>query len=153
MRIGVPTEVKNNEFRVAITPAGAMELTRHDHDVLVQSGAGLGSSISDAEYVAAGAQLRDTADDVWGDAEMVLKVKEPVAEEYHRIRAGQVVFTYLHLAASRECTDAILRAGATAIAYETVELPDEDPVVLLSDGLLDLQHHLGVTPDLVGRVT
>ena len=124
MRIGVPTEVKNNEFRVAITPAGAMELTRHGHDVLVQSGAGLGSSISDAEYVAAGAQLRDTADEVWGDAEMVLKVKEPVAEEYHRIRAGQVVFTYLHLAASRECTDAILRAGATAIAYETVELPD-----------------------------
>ena len=124
MRIGVPTEVKNNEFRVAITPAGAMELSRHGHDVLVQSGAGLGSSISDAEYVAAGAQLRDTADEVWGDAEMVLKVKEPVAEEYHRIRAGQVVFTYLHLAASRECTDAILRAGATAIAYETVELPD-----------------------------
>ena len=124
MRIGVPTEVKNNEFRVAITPAGAMELIRHGHDVLVQSGAGLGSSISDAEYVAAGAQLRDTADEVWGDAEMVLKVKEPVAEEYHRIRAGQVVFTYLHLAASRECTDAILRAGATAIAYETVELPD-----------------------------
>lgn len=124
MRIGVPTEVKNNEFRVAITPAGAMELTRHGHDVLVQSGAGLGSSISDAEYVAAGAALRDTADEVWGDAEMVLKVKEPVAEEYHRIRAGQVVFTYLHLAASRECTDAILRAGATAIAYETVELPD-----------------------------
>ena len=116
MRIGVPTEVKNNEFRVAITPAGAMELTRHGHDVLVQSGAGQGSSISDAEYVAAGAQLRDTADEVWGDAEMVLKVKEPVAEEYHRIRAGQVVFTYLHLAASRECTDAILRAGATAIA-------------------------------------
>jgi len=124
MRIGVPTEVKNNEFRVAITPAGAMELTRHGHDVLVQSGAGQGSSISDAEYVAAGAQLRDTADEVWGDAEMVLKVKEPVAEEYHRIRAGQVVFTYLHLASSRECTDAILRAGATAIAYETVELPD-----------------------------
>ena len=124
MRIGVPTEVKNNEFRVAITPAGAMELTRHGHDVLVQSGAGLGSSISDAEYVAAGAQLRDTADEVWGDAEMVLKVKEPVAEEYHRICAGQVVFTYLHLVASRECADAILRAGATAIAYETVELPD-----------------------------
>ncbi len=124
MRIGVPTEVKNNEFRVAITPAGAMELTRHGHDVLVQSGAGQGSSISDAEYVAAGAQLRDTADEVWGDAEMVLKVKEPVAGEYHRIRAGQVVFTYLHLAASRECTDAILRVGATAIAYETVELSD-----------------------------
>ena len=132
MRIGVPTEVKNNEFRVAITPAGAMELTRHGHDVLVQSGAGQGSSISDAEYVAAGAQLRDTADEVWGDAEMVLKVKEPVAGEYHRIRAGQVVFTYLHLAASRECTDAILRAGTTAIGYETVELPDGSLPLLAS---------------------
>ena len=98
-----------------------MELTRHGHDVLVQSGAGQGSSISDAEYVAAGAQLRDTADEVWGDAEMVLKVKEPVAEEYHRIRAGQVVFTYLHLAADRQQTDLLMESGATCIAYETVE--------------------------------
>ncbi|MEY2990312.1 MAG: alanine dehydrogenase [Candidatus Nanopelagicales bacterium] len=124
MRIGIPTEVKNNEFRVAITPAGAMELTRHGHEVAIQAGAGEGSSISDAEYQAAGARMLPTADDVWEFAEMILKVKEPIAEEYHRIRAGQVVFTYLHLAASRECTDALLSSGATAIAYETVELAD-----------------------------
>ena len=124
MRIGIPTEVKNNEFRVAITPAGAMELTRHGHEVVIQSGAGLGSSISDEEYVAAGARMLPDADAVWEYAEMILKVKEPIAEEYPRIREGQVVFTYLHLAASRECTDALLNAGATAIAYETVELAD-----------------------------
>lgn len=124
MRIGIPTEVKNNEFRVAITPAGAMELTRHGHEVVIQSGAGLGSSISDDEYVAAGARMLPDADSVWEYAEMILKVKEPIAEEYPRIREGQVVFTYLHLAASRECTDALLNAGATAIAYETVELAD-----------------------------
>ncbi|MDA2988062.1 MAG: alanine dehydrogenase, partial [Actinomycetota bacterium] len=124
MRIGIPTEVKNNEFRVAITPAGAMELTRHGHEVAIQAGAGEGSSISDAEYEAAGARMLPTADDVWEFAEMILKVKEPIAEEYHRIRDGQVVFTYLHLAASRECTDALLKSGATAIAYETVELSD-----------------------------
>jgi alanine dehydrogenase len=124
VRIGIPTEVKNNEFRVAITPAGAMELTRHGHEVAIQAGAGEGSSISDAEYQAAGARMLPTADDVWEFAEMILKVKEPIAEEYQRIRAGQVVFTYLHLAASRECTDALLSSGATAIAYETVELAD-----------------------------
>jgi alanine dehydrogenase len=124
VRIGIPTEVKNNEFRVAITPAGAMELTRHGHDVVIQAGAGGGSSISDEEYIAAGARMLPSADDVWEYAEMILKVKEPIAEEYPRIRDGQVVFTYLHLAASRECTDALLSAGATAIAYETVELPD-----------------------------
>lgn len=124
MRIGIPTEVKNNEFRVAITPAGAMELTRHGHEVVIQSGAGLGSSISDDEYVAAGARMLPDADSVWAYAEMILKVKEPIAEEYPRIREGQVVFTYLHLAASRECTDALLNSGATAIAYETVELAD-----------------------------
>jgi len=124
VRIGIPTEVKNNEYRVAITPAGAMELTRHGHEVAIQAGAGEGSSISDAEYQAAGARLLPTADEVWEFADMILKVKEPIAEEYHRIRDGQVVFTYLHLAASRECTDALLQSGATAIAYETVELPD-----------------------------
>ena len=124
MRIGIPTEVKNNEFRVAITPAVAMEWTRHGHEVVIQSGAGLGSSISDDEYVAAGARMLPDADSVWAYAEMILKVKEPIAEEYPRIREGQVVFTYLHLAASRECTDALLNSGATAIAYETVELAD-----------------------------
>lgn len=124
MRIGVPTEIKNNEFRVAITPAGVMELCRHGHEVLVQAGAGLGSSITDAEYLAAGARIVPTADEAWGEADLVLKVKEPVEDEFHRMRRGQTLFTYLHLAASKECTDALIAAGVTAIAYETVERPD-----------------------------
>jgi alanine dehydrogenase len=122
--VGIPTEVKNHEYRVAITPAGVHELVRHGHDVVVERGAGLGSSISDGEFKAAGARVLDTADDVWGEAELVLKVKEPVAEEYHRMRRDQVLFTYLHLAASRECTQALLEAGITSVAYETVQLPD-----------------------------
>ena len=124
MLIGIPSEVKNHEYRVAITPAGVHELVRHGHDVVVEHGAGVGSSISDAEYKAAGARVLAAADDVWGEAELVLKVKEPVAEEYGRMRRGQVLFTYLHLAASRECTQALLDAGVTSIAYETVQLPD-----------------------------
>ncbi|HET8662603.1 MAG TPA: alanine dehydrogenase [Micromonosporaceae bacterium] len=124
MRVGIPREVKNHEYRVAITPAGVNELIRHDHQVLVESGAGLGSSISDDEFAAAGATIRPTADEVWADADLVLKVKEPIAEEYHRMRAGQVLFTYLHLAASRECTDALVDRRVTGIAYETVELAD-----------------------------
>jgi alanine dehydrogenase len=124
VKVGIPQEVKNNEFRVAITPAGVMELTRHGHDVVVQKGAGVGSSIPDEEYIAAGARILPTADDVWEQGDLILKVKEPIAEEYSRMRKGQVLFTYLHLAASRECTDALLNAGVTAIAYETVELPD-----------------------------
>jgi alanine dehydrogenase len=122
--IGIPSEVKNHEYRVAITPAGVHELVRHGHDVVVQHGAGVGSSISDAEYKAAGARVLAAADDVWGEAELVLKVKEPVAEEYARMRRGQVLFTYLHLAAARECTQALLDGGVTSIAYETVQLPD-----------------------------
>jgi alanine dehydrogenase len=124
MRIGVPREVKVHEYRVALTPAGVHELVRHGHQVLVEVGAGLGSSIPDAEFTAAGATMVAGANDVWGDAEMVLKVKEPVAEEYHRLRKGLVLFTYLHLAASLSCTEALLAAGTTAIAYETVQLPD-----------------------------
>lgn len=124
MKVGIPTEIKNHEYRVAITPSGVMELVRNGHEVVVQSGAGDGSSIPDADYVAAGATMLPTADDVWGTADMILKVKEPIADEYHRMRSGQLIFTYLHLAASRECTDALLKSGATAIAYETVELPD-----------------------------
>ncbi|GAA4156793.1 alanine dehydrogenase [Actinomadura keratinilytica] len=116
--------MKNHEYRVAITPAGVHELTRHGHEVFVERGAGLGSAIPDEEYTGAGAKILDGPDEVWGEAELVLKVKEPVAEEYHRIRRGQTLFTYLHLAASRACTDALLAAGATAIAYETVQLPD-----------------------------
>jgi alanine dehydrogenase len=124
MRIGVPTEVKPDEFRVAATPAGVRELTSTGHEVLVQAGAGSGTHMADAEYVAAGATIVPSADDVWADAELILKVKEPIAEEFGRIRAGQTLFTYLHLAASRECTDALLASGATAIAYETVQAPD-----------------------------
>ena len=124
MRVGIPSEVKNNEYRVAITPAGVNELVLHGHEVFVQRDAGLGSSITNEEYRAAGATILDTADEVWGTGELILKVKEPIAEEYHRMRSGQTLFTYLHLAASRECTDALLQSGITAIAYETVELPD-----------------------------
>jgi alanine dehydrogenase len=123
MRIGVPREVKVHEYRVAITPAGVHELTSRGHDVFVERGAGEGSSISDEDFVTGGAKILDTADEVWGTAELVLKVKEPVPEEYHRLRSDLTLFTYMHLAASRECTDAILAAGTTAIAYETVQLP------------------------------
>jgi len=124
VKVAIPSEVKNHEYRVAITPAGVFELARHGHEVFVQQGAGLGSSITDEEYVAAGATILATADEVWATGDLILKVKEPIAEEYHRMREGQTLFTYLHLAASRECTDALIGRGVTAIAYETVELPD-----------------------------
>ncbi len=124
MRIGVPTEIKNNEYRVAATPAGVAELALHGHQVLVQAGAGTGSAFPDDEYRTAGAEIVDTAVEVWARAELILKVKEPVASEYPLIRPGQVLFTYLHLAADRPLTDALIDSGATAIAYETVQLPD-----------------------------
>jgi len=124
VKVAIPSEVKDHEYRVAITPAGVFELSRHGHEVFVQRGAGLGSSITDEEYTAAGATILSTADEVWATGELILKVKEPIAEEYHRMRAGQTLFTYLHLAASRQCTDALISRGVTAIAYETVELPD-----------------------------
>jgi alanine dehydrogenase len=122
VKVGIPREVKNNEFRVAITPAGVHELVRNGHQVFVEQNAGVGSSITDDEYVAAGARILPTADEVWATADLLLKVKEPIAEEYHRLRKDQTLFTYLHLAASRECTDALLESGTTAIAYETVEV-------------------------------
>ena len=124
MKVGVPKELKNHEYRVAITPAGVHELVRAGHQVLVEQDAGAGSAIPDADFVAAGAAIAPTADDVWAASELVLKVKEPVPEEYHRMRKGQVLFTYLHLAASRQCTDALLGSGITSIAYETVQAPD-----------------------------
>ncbi|MFF4714782.1 alanine dehydrogenase [Streptomyces eurythermus] len=124
VKVGIPREVKNNEFRVAITPAGVHELVRNGHQVVIERGAGLGSSITDEEYVSAGGAILDTADEVWASADLLLKVKEPIAEEYHRLRKDQTLFTYLHLAASKECTDALLASGTTAIAYETVELPN-----------------------------
>jgi len=124
VKVGVPKELKNHEYRVAITPAGVHEFVRHGHEVAIEVDAGVGSSISNEEFAAAGARILATADDVWDYAELIMKVKEPIAEEYHRLRKGQVLFTYLHLAASHECTQALLDSGTTAIAYETVQLPD-----------------------------
>ncbi|GII90083.1 alanine dehydrogenase [Sinosporangium siamense] len=121
MRIGVPREVKNHEYRVALTPAGAHELVRQGHHVVVERGAGIGSAIPDSYFQAAGAAILPSADDVWTEADLILKVKEPVTEEYHRMRKGQVLFTYLHLAASAACTRAMLDSGITGIAYETVQ--------------------------------
>jgi alanine dehydrogenase len=122
MKVGVPREVKDHEYRVALTPLGARELTSHGHEVYVERGAGEGSLVSDEEYVAAGARVLESADDVWGTAELVLKVKEPVASEYPRMREGLVLFTFLHLAADPALTDALLERRVTAIAYETVQL-------------------------------
>jgi alanine dehydrogenase len=124
MRIGIPREVKDNEYRVAITPAGVHEFTGRGHEVFVQSGAGEGSSIADADYAAAGAKVLAQADEVWGQAELLLKVKEPVASEYHLLRRDLVLFTYLHLAADRALTLALAESGTTAIAYETVQPAD-----------------------------
>ena len=124
MRIGVPKEVKNHEYRVAITPAGVNELAAHGHEVYLEASAGVGSSITDEQFVAAGAQILPDADAVWQTGELILKVKEPIASEYDRMRDGQVLFTYLHLAASRECTDALVDRKVTGIAYETVQTPD-----------------------------
>ncbi|MBP2702570.1 alanine dehydrogenase [Microbispora sp. RL4-1S] len=124
MKVGVPREIKTHEYRVALTPAGAHELVRHGHEVVVETGAGTGSSIADADFATAGARIAGSADEVWAECELILKVKEPVPEEYHRMRGSQVLFTYLHLAASRACTRALLDAGVTGIAYETVQTAD-----------------------------
>ncbi len=131
MRVGIPAEIKNNEYRVAITPAGVSELVRRGHTVLVESGAGEGSAIHDADFTSAGAQIIKTAEQVWAEADLLLKVKEPIEAEYARLRKGQVLFTYLHLAASRPCTDALLASGTTSIAYETVQTTGPDGSVAL----------------------
>src|SRR5690349_1191014 len=123
MKVGVPKEVKNHEYRVAITPVGVHELVEHGHEVFVQASAGVGSQIEDAEYAAAGAKIVGDADEAWGIADMVLKVKEPIAEEYHRMREGQTLFTYLHLAADQPLTEELVKSKVTGIAYETVQLP------------------------------
>jgi len=123
MRVAVPSEVKNHEYRVAITPVGVAELVAHGHEIYVQAGAGIGSAISDDEYRAQGAQIVTTAEDTWAIGEMVLKVKEPVASEFDYLRDDLLLFTYLHLAADPAGTEALLNAGTTAIAYETVQLP------------------------------
>jgi alanine dehydrogenase len=124
MIISVPKEVKNNEYRVAITVPGVHELRTRGHEVLVEAGAGTGSGISDEEYTAAGAEIVADADELWARADMVMKVKEPVAAEYHRFRRGLVLFTYLHLAAEPELTRELVDSGVTAIAYETVQTAD-----------------------------
>ena len=120
MRIGVPTEVKESEYRVALTPAGVRELTVHGHDVFVQSGAGEGSAITDDDFTRAGAKMVDGATAAWGDVDVVVKVKEPIAQEYGFLRSDLTLFTYLHLAADRPLTQALVDSGCTAIAYETV---------------------------------
>jgi len=124
VKVGIPREVKNHEYRVAITPAGVNEFVRAGHEVYIETQAGEGSSITDDEFVAAGARILPSADEVWATGDLILKVKEPIEEEYPRLRHDQVLFTYLHLAASKPCTDALLQSGITGIAYETVELPD-----------------------------
>lgn len=124
MIIGVPREIKNNENRVALTPAGAHSLTLRGHQCVVEYGAGTGSSFPDAEYLTAGAEILPDAQAVFRTADLILKVKEPQPQEYPLLRAGQILFTYLHLAASRPLTEAMLRSGITAIAYETVQSAD-----------------------------
>ncbi|HEX7050237.1 MAG TPA: alanine dehydrogenase [Longimicrobiales bacterium] len=123
MIIGVPKEIKANESRVALVPAGAEALVQAGHAVLIERGAGVGSGFDDEAYSAAGAELIDAADDVWSRAEMILKVKEPIASEWPRMRDGQLVFTYFHFAASEPLTRAVMESGAVAVAYETVQLP------------------------------
>ena len=123
MIVGVPTETKNHEYRVGLRPVGAELLTAHGHEVLVQAGAGAGSGLSDDEFRAAGAEIVPTPDDVWGRADLVVKVKEPLPDEYPRMRPGQTLFTYFHFAASKELTRACLDARITAVAYETLEAP------------------------------
>jgi alanine dehydrogenase len=129
MIIGIPKEIKNNEFRVSATPSGVHAYVQNGHTVLVESGAGLGSAITDQDYIDAGAQIVSTADEVWQRADLIQKVKEPIAAEYPKMRKGQILYTYLHLAASRECTEAIIKSGTTAFAYETVEVNGTLPLL------------------------
>jgi alanine dehydrogenase len=126
MRIGVPKEIKNNENRVALAPAGAEALAGAGHTVVVEQGAGLGSGFDDASYVATGAKILPTADEVWQQADMIFKVKEPIAVEWPRMRPGQLIYTYFHFAAAEELTRAVIKSGAVALAYETVELPSRE---------------------------
>jgi len=129
MLVGVPKEIKVHESRVALTPEGVAEFIRAGHSVVIEKGAGLGSAITDADFVAAGAAIEEDVLKIWASAEMILKVKEPIEVEYSRLRKGQILFTYLHLAASKPCTDALLASGTTAIAYETVELNGTLPLL------------------------
>ncbi|MFU8812722.1 MAG: alanine dehydrogenase [Balneolaceae bacterium] len=131
MIIGVPKEIKTHENRVSMVPGGVMQLVRHGHTVLVEKGAGLGSGFSDDQYTEAGAQILDDVEEIWKKAEMITKVKEPIEPEYGRMREGQILFTYLHFAASRELTQAVADSGCVAIAYETVEKADRSLPLLI----------------------
>ena len=131
MIIGVPKEIKNNENRVALTPAGASELVKHGHKVYVQAGAGTGSGFDDTEYVDAGANMLATIEDVYGMAEMIIKVKEPIEREYNLIRANQLLFTYFHFASYEPLTHAMIKSNAVCLAYETVEKPDRSLPLLI----------------------
>lgn len=124
MKVGIPKEIKNNENRVGMTPAGVAELVRHGHEVRVQHTAGEGSGFSDDEYVKAGARILPTIEAVYGECDMIVKVKEPIEEEYGLVRKGQLLFTYFHFASEKELTDAMLKSGAVCLAYETVQLPN-----------------------------
>ena len=129
MIVAVPKEIKVHESRVALTPEGAAELVRAGHKVVIEKGAGVGSALTDADYIAAGAVIEEDVQKIWASAEMILKVKEPIEIEYSRLRKDQILFTYLHLAASKACTDALLASKTTAIAYETVELNGTLPLL------------------------
>ena len=163
MLIGVPREIKPDEHRVALTPAGTEALTAAGHQVLIETDAGLGSGFTDDFYAAAGAESLASADDIWSRAEMILKVKEPIEPEWPNIREGQVLFTYLHLASSLKLTEALRASGAVAIAYETVELPDHELPLLtpmsevagrmaVQEGAKYLERHSGGTGVLLGGV-
>lgn len=131
MIIGVPKEIKSNENRVALTPGGVLELERRGHQVYIQSGAGVSSGFEDEEYAANGAEILMTADEVWAKGDMIMKVKEPIAEEYARCRPNQLVFTYFHFASSEELTHAMIKSGAVCLAYETVETKDRQLPLLI----------------------
>lgn len=129
MIIGVPKEIKAQEFRIALTPSGAAELIKNSHTVLVEQGGGVGAGFSDDEYRKAGAQIIETPQEIWAKSEIIVKVKEPLAAEYPLLRKGQILFTFLHLAASPECTSALLTSGVTSIAYETVSVDGHLPLL------------------------
>src|SRR5688500_8966150 len=131
MKIGVPKEIKTNENRIALVPAGAEALVAAGHDVIGERGGGEGSGFSDELYTAAGARIAPNADAVWKDADRIMKVKEPIAVEWPRMRKGQTIFTYFHFAADEKRTRAHIDSGATCIAYETVETQSREPPLLI----------------------
>lgn len=131
MRVGIPKEIKNNENRVGMTPAGVAELVHHGHQVFVQHTAGEGSGFSDDDYVKSGAEILLTIEETYAAADMIVKVKEPIEEEYPLVKKGQVVFTYFHFACDKPLTDAMIASGGVCIAYETVQLPDRSLPLLI----------------------